>query len=118
MRLEGANFTSLNTLYITNGTKLSNRPLYVSIDAEHGVWFTGNFWVFGKLNDLNRGLLTRGYLVNNEADYCPDSSVQWKEASDNARFILRQQLWSTNDDIDITCNGMLIVSPFSFCFLG
>ena len=92
----------LNQLYFTNGTLVSNRPLYVGSDQYYGIWFDGkDDWIVGKLSTINEGRLTRGYMANDEAVDCPSNSQHWKEYFDGA--------WSSyENDINLKCAGKLV----------
>jgi len=49
-----ARLTSLNQLYFLNGSRVSNRPLYIGSDETHGIWYDGvESWMVGDLADLN-----------------------------------------------------------------
>ena len=93
----------MNKFYFQNATAVSNRPLYVSLDGFHGIWYTGSWWIVGNINDLNLGKLTFGFLSNDEGMVkdvkCPVRSIQWREWYDNQ--------WHTNAGLDMKCDGML-----------
>ena len=94
----GAKQSSLDKLYVLNGTIISGRPLYVDSSNQHGIWFSGANWVVGTISSVNEGKITYGYIHNDgESGKCPGESESWNEYYDNS--------WNTNEEMTMECDG-------------
>ena len=74
----------------------------MSLDGEHGIWFTGSYWVVGNINELNAGKLTYRYLELYDSSVidCPTKNVGvWREFNYS---------WGHNTNIGVKCDGKLL----------
>ena len=94
----GAKQSSLDKLYVLNGTIISGRPLYVDSTNLNGIWFSGTLWMVGTISDLNEGKLAYGFLHNDgEFGDCPGEIESWTEYYDSS--------WGINDELTMECDG-------------